>query len=76
MNISPPASGSMCKLAACFMPVSGLAYSLALRMKAISSSKMLLSFTALHGIISQKTELFTERNISNASVIRNLKIIE
>jgi hypothetical protein len=45
-------------LAACFMLVSCLNYSLTLKVKAICSSETLMTFTGLHGIISQQIKRF------------------
>jgi hypothetical protein len=40
------------------MPVSGLAYSSILKMEGIYSSESSVDFHWIHGVISQKTELF------------------
>jgi hypothetical protein len=47
--------------ATCFTLPSSLAYSLILKMEATSSSKCQLTFNELHGVISQKTELFRSK---------------
>jgi hypothetical protein len=52
-NISPPSL-----LTTNFLLVSCLAYSLTLKMAMTCSTKMLVDFSGLHGIMLQKLELF------------------
>jgi uncharacterized membrane protein len=52
------ASQASALIAVCFMLVSCLAYSSTVKTEAISASKCRLTFTRLHGVISQKTDIF------------------
>jgi hypothetical protein len=54
-------------LAALFMLVLGLAYSLTLNVEVICSSETLADFKGLHSVISQKTKLFIITVVSSSN---------
>jgi hypothetical protein len=66
--VSAP-SAALAMLAACVMLVSCLAYSLTLKVKQHISLKCCLTVTGLHGVISQKIELFITTAVKTSNLI-------
>jgi hypothetical protein len=54
-------------LAACFMLVSGLAYTSTLKMEAICSPETSVGFTGFHSVIHQKTKFFINADVSSSN---------